>query len=145
MCLLAYLHTSSPIGRESAVFGTTHIVECTGILRNDVQRSSQRTEGTAIDTVTVCGTVDFGSRAMDRGMDHVGGAVEQSYRTTTDDIALMVDLNQVRPLDLGEGHTERIDPESRRIHWIPNCDMSRNAFVEAIFAEDPECSGKSAL
>jgi hypothetical protein len=144
MVLKSFLSAYSLVDCQLAE-SATHIVECTGILRDNVQRSSQRAKGTAMDTVTVRRTVDFGSRGMDGRVDHVGSTIQQPNRSAANDFTVMVDMNQIRPLDLGEGDTERVDPEGGGIDRVPDGDVACDAFVEAEFAKDSECSGEAAF
>ena len=48
-----------------------------------------------------------------------------------DDLAGVIDADQVRHLDLAEVHSERIDPEGIGEFRISCRDMTRHAFVEA--------------
>jgi hypothetical protein len=51
-------------------------------------------------------------------MNHESRCVEQTIRSTIDDLAGMVDLNQIGSLDQRESSAEWIHPECRRVNWV---------------------------
>lgn len=85
------------------------------------------------------------SRRVDRRVYHVGRRVQQTNRTSVDDLAAVVDLDKVGGLDQGKRDAERVHPEGGRVDWIPECDVAGDSFVEAILAEDTEGGCQSSL
>lgn len=52
------------------------------------------------------------------------------------DVAFVVDPQQVAFVDEIEVDAERIDPEGGRVDWITDSDVASEAFVETVVAED---------
>ena len=83
-----------------------------------------------------------------RGGDHVGprrvhlrvdrerGAVH--HRVALDDLAGVVDADQVGDADVLEVHPERVDPEVVEVLGVAHGDVAGDALVEAELAEQPE-------
>lgn len=71
----------------------TYVVESTGILRDDIERSAQRAKRPSIDTMTVCSAIHLGPCFMDSGMNHKCSGIQQSVLSTRDDLAMVVDLD----------------------------------------------------
>jgi hypothetical protein len=99
-------------------------------------------------------------------MDHVCGSVEQTDLAAINDLALGIDENKIRGLDQRESYTKRINPEVGRLNWVlrtvsicvllpyfdcilldaySKCNVPGNTLVEAVFAENAECSSESSL
>lgn len=78
-------------------------------------------------------------------MDHVGGCVEQSAVPAVDYLAGMVDEDEVRLVDEGEGHAERVHPETVWVNGVAERDVPGDAFVETVFAEDAEGGRETAF
>lgn len=95
--------------------------------------------------MTMRRTVDLWPCGMDRRVDHVRRGIEQPAGAARDDLPVVVDLDEIGRLDLGEGDAEGVDPEGGRVDGVAQGDVARDAFVEAILAEDAECGGQSAL
>lgn len=68
-------------------------MESTGILRDDIKRSTQRAKRPSMKTMTVRSAVDIGSCFMDSGMDHKCSGVQQSVLSTCNDLSMVVDLD----------------------------------------------------
>lgn len=68
-------------------------MESTGILRDDIEGSTQRAKRPSIETMTVSSAVHFGSCFMDSGMDHKCSGIQQSILPTCNDLAMVVDLD----------------------------------------------------
>ena len=71
-------------------------------------------------------------------MNHERSGVQQPHVPAIDDFSLVVHLDEITLFDEGEGDTEWIDPERGWIDGIAECDMPRNALVEAISACTPD-------
>ena len=54
---------------------------------------------------------DVRSRMMNGMMNHVCGGIEQADLTSVDDLAILIDADEVRRLDERERNPKRIDPE----------------------------------
>lgn len=98
-----------------------------------------------MNTVRVRRAHDIWPSRMDGRMDHKRRSVQHTIRPTSNDGTFMIDLDQIGRLDQGESETERIHPKGRGIDGIANGDVSRDAFVEAVFAEDAEGGSEAAL
>ena len=61
-----------------------------------------------------------------------------------DDVAAVVDADQVRGTHVRERHAERVDPERVRLDRVARGDVTRNAFLEAELREQPE-TGRQPL
>jgi len=98
-------------------------------------------------------------------MDHECSCVEELHWTALDDLALLADANEVGRLDHGKGDSERIHPKGICLYRIlhdteyhqldtagkssagpyPDSDMSGDALVETVFAEDTKRRSQSAF
>jgi hypothetical protein len=94
------------------------VVEGAGVLGDDVEFLAEGAEGPAVDAVAVGGAEDVRSRLVDRGVNHVGGGVEEAAGAAIDDLTGVVDLDEVAGFDEGEGYAEGIDPEGCGIDGI---------------------------
>lgn len=88
------------------------------ILRYSVQLPPQRTEGSSVHAVAVCGSNNVWSRLVDRGVYHESRGVEKPDFTTVNDLASLGYLDQVRSLDQGEGDAEWVYPEGGRVNGV---------------------------
>jgi hypothetical protein len=61
-------------------------------------------------------------------VDHEGRGIEEAAGPAVDDISGVVDLDQIRGLDLREGDAEGVYPEGARVDWIPKGDVPCYAF-----------------
>ena len=90
-----------------------------------------------------------------RGRDHVGtrrvhlrvdrerGAVD--HRVALDDLAGVVDADQVGDADVLEVHPERVDPEAVEVLGVAHGDVPGDALVEPELAEQAERRGEALL
>lgn len=135
-------------GEHDAVVVLVHhmvVVECTCVLCKGVQLPAQCTECAAVDTVTVCSGVDVGSRLVDLAVDHERGFVEEPVLAAVEDVALLVDQNEVGFVDQAEGVAEWVHPEAVRVYRVAHCNVTCYSFVESVFAEDAEGGGEAAF
>jgi len=80
------------------------VVEGAGVLGDGVEGAAEGAEGAAVDAVRVRGAEDVGARAVHGVVDHVGGGVEEAVvGSAGDDLAQVVDLDEVAGFDEGEG------------------------------------------
>src|SRR5262245_9753954 len=77
-----------------------------------------------------------GARRMNRRMNREGGGVD--HVSAFDDLAFVVDQDQIRDANLAEIHAERIDPEMVRLFGVARSDVPRDAFVKSEFGEETE-------
>jgi hypothetical protein len=100
---------------------------------------------------------------MNRGVDHVCRRVEQTAWASVDDLALVVYEDQIRGLDQTECDTKGVHPEGCGVDRVlaevsglvavmmlvertyTQGDMSGNAFIVSVLAENTECGGQPAL
>lgn len=71
------------------------IVESASVLSQRIQLASQRTECAAINGVAVSSTVDIRPRSMNGRVNHVGGGVEETAFASIDDLAGVVDQDEI--------------------------------------------------
>lgn len=110
-------------------------------------------------------TDDVWTSGVNGRVDHVRCLVEKTHFATINDFAGMIDQldrnpvsvehitnigngfthDQITLVNVREGNSERVDPETIRIYRVPHCDMACNAFVEAIFAEDAKRCGQATF
>lgn len=121
------------------------VVESARVLRQRLQLPAQSAESPAVDAVAVGGAHDVRPRLVDRRVDHVGGRVEQAVGPAVDHFARVVDQDEVGLGDQAEGPAEGVHPEAVRLHGVAQRDVACHAFVEAVFAEDPEGGGQAAF
>ena len=85
--------------QEARGGGGAYIKKSTRILRNNIQRPAQRTKRPPMDTMTMRRTHHLRACRVDRRMDHERRGVEQPVRSAGDDLAFVVNLDQVRGFD----------------------------------------------
>jgi hypothetical protein len=73
----------------------TVLVEGAAVLGDDVEVAAERAECTAMDAVTVGHAVDLWPRRMNGMVNHVGGTVQQATVAALDDVALVVDPDEI--------------------------------------------------
>lgn len=78
---------------QGVVSKKTYIVESTGILRDDIERSAQRAKRPSVETMTVRSAVHLGPCLMDSRVDHKCSGIQHSILSTRNDLAMVVDLN----------------------------------------------------
>jgi hypothetical protein len=105
-----------------------YIVERARILGNDIQRSAQRAERSAMKTMAVRRTNNIRSSSVDCGMNHVCRGVEQADLASIDDLPFMIHANQIRRLDLRECYAEWIDPKGVRFDGVAQRDMAGHTY-----------------
>ena len=107
------------------------VVESAGILRDRVDVATECTEGAAIDGVRVCDAVYFGTGCVDCMMDHVcwrkrkvnrqnlglgrnkhTRCIQKTDRSAIDNLAILIDENQIRSFQKWPCDSKRIDPET---------------------------------
>lgn len=138
------------------------VVERARVLCDGVEFPTEGAEGSAVDGVRVCRAHNVGSRFVNRMVDHICRSVEESDFSTVNDLAGVIDQDEIRGLDQAERDAKGIDPERSRVDWIlgcvsngtlqsersdaySQCDVSGHTLVKAIFAKDSERSGKPTL
>lgn len=104
----------------------------TSVLRDRVQRPPERAEAPPVHGVAVGGGDDVRAGVVDGAVDHEGGGVEQPAVAAVDDLALVVDADQVRGVDERERDAERVHPERVRLDRVAQRDVASDAFVEAV-------------
>ena len=76
-------------------------------------------------------------------MDDERGAVDGLV--AVDDVAVVVDQDQVADLDVAEAHAERVDPEVVGELGVAHRDVAGDALAEADAAEDAQRAGQLLL
>ena len=71
----------------------TYIVESTGILRDDIERSAQRAKRPSMETMAVSSAVHLGPCLMNSGVDHKCSGIQHSILSARNDLAIVVDLD----------------------------------------------------
>ena len=117
--------------------------EDAGVLRDRVELSTERGEGLAVDRVGVGRGDDVGPRGVDGRVDDERRAIDRAL--ALDDLAVVVDENQVRDADVAEVHPEGVDPEVVEQFGVARRDVPGDAFGEAELAEDAQRAGESLL
>lgn len=95
--------------------------------------------------MAMCSSHDIWSSLMDSRVDHECRRIQQSVLSASNHLALLVDMDEVRPLDEGEGKSKRVHPESIRLDRVANSDVPGYALIESVFAKDAECCCQTAL
>lgn len=117
---------------------TTHIMKRTSILRNSIQLLPQRAIRPSVNRVRMRRAHDVGSRLVHRVVDYVPGDIQEPVLAAVDDLALLVDEDQVGCFDQAERGAEGVHPEGVRVYGVAECDVAGDAFIQAVFAEDAE-------
>ena len=102
---------------EVAVDGKI-VVEGARVLRDGVDRSTERTERAAIYGMAVGGRVDVRTGVVDGGVDAVCGGVEEPCGAAADDLAGVGDVDEIGRLDEGECDAEGVHPERIRVDGV---------------------------
>lgn len=82
-----------------AIINHMIIMERTRILRQRINLSAQRAPRPAVDGMAVRGAVDVRARRVDRGVNHVGGGVEEAAFAAVNDLARVVYEDEVGFVD----------------------------------------------
>lgn len=113
------LAVTEGLGNPPALFGVDYnalevgvyrvrLVESQGVLGDHVELPAERREGLARNAVGVAGRCHVGAGLVDFGVDGESGAV--GGLVTLDNVAVLVAEDEVRDLDEGEVHGERVEP-----------------------------------
>ena len=86
---------------------------------------------------------DVGAGLVDRRVDHERGPVHR--RVALDDLALVVDEEQIADAHLAEALAERVDPEVVGALRVAHRDVPGDALGEAEPAEDAQRAGELGL
>lgn len=117
---------------------STHIMKHTSILRNSIQLLPQRAKRPSVKRVRVRRAHDVGSRLVHRVVDYVPSDIQEPVLTAVDNLALLVDEDQVRCFDQAERGAEGVHPEGAWVYGVTERDVAGDAFLQAVFAEDAE-------
>ena len=104
------------------------LVERAHVLGDRIEQPPERRPRLAVDRVRVGRRDDVGARGMDLAVDRERGPFP---RAPLDDVALVVDEDQVGDPDVREVHAERVDPEVVEPLRVAGGDVPGDAFVEA--------------
>lgn len=94
------------------------IVESASVLSQRIQLASERTECATINGVAVSSTVDIRSRSMNGRVNHVGGSVEETAFASIDDLAGVIDQDEIRLVDERKCHAKGVHPEAILCRYI---------------------------
>ena len=119
------------------------LVEVAGVLGDGVELAPQGRPGLAVGRMRVGGGDHVGTGGVDPGVDGEGGPVERAL--TLDDLALVIDEEEVRGLDGAEVLAQAIHPEAVGVLGITGGDVAGHPFVEAVLGEDAEGGGEPLL
>ena len=118
-------------------------VERARVLRQRIERAPQRRPALAVDRVGVRRGDDVGAGGVHLAVDHERRRVHRPV--ALDDLAVVVDEDEVLHPDLLEVHGERVDPEVVEQLGIAGRDVAGDALVEAELAEQAERRGQPLL
>jgi hypothetical protein len=76
---------------------------------------------------------------MDGRMDQIGRSIEQPVRATPDNVAIVINLDEIGSFDLGKRNSKGVDPEGRSVDWIAKGDVACDTLVEAMLGKDSKC------
>ena len=93
--------------------------------------------------VAVRGGDHVGTRLVDRRVDHERGTVDRP--AAVDDVAGVVDQEQVADPHVAEAHAERVDPEVVGELGVADRDVPGDAFAEPDATEDAQRAGQLLL
>lgn len=77
-----------------------------------------------MQTMTMRSAKHIGPSVMNRRVDHECRGIEHTVRTTVNDLAVVIDLDQVRFRHQRECTTERVYPEGLRINGVSESDVT---------------------
>lgn len=121
------------------------VVERTTVLRKTVQLPAQRAPSPSINTMTVRRAHNIGPRFMDGTVDHIRRSVQESILSTSDHFAGVVDENEVGLVHQAESAAEGVHPETIGLDGVAEGDVTCDALVVAVFAEDAEGGCEAAF
>ena len=119
------------------------LVEDAGVLGERGERDAERGERLAVRRVRVGGGDDVGPGLVDRRVDHERGPVDRL--AAVDDVAVVVDEDQVADAHVAEAEAERVDPEVVGELGVAHGDVAGDALAEAEAAEDAQRAGELLL
>ena len=131
LALLGVEHDAGVVVEQRVV-----VVERADVLGQRVEEPAERRPRLAVHRVRVGGRDHVGPGGVDLRVDRERGAVDR--RVALDDLALVVDQDQVGDPDVAEVHAERVDPEVVEVLGVAGRDVAGDALVEAEPAEQPE-------
>ena len=118
-------------------------VEGAVVLADGLDRATGRGPGAAEGRVRVDGGDDVVAAGVQLGVDREGGGVQRAF--ALDDVAVEVDLQEIRGLDASPGDAERIRPEAIAVDGVAHGDVAGDPVVVAVFREDPTGAGEPRL
>lgn len=121
------------------------VVESTSVLSQSVDLAAQRAPCTTVHRVTVSSTDDIRTSGVHGSVDHVCCGVEQAALASIDDLAGVVDQNQVGLIDERESDSEGVDPEAIWVDGVAKSDVAGYTLIETIFAEDAESGRETSF
>jgi hypothetical protein len=118
-------------------------VEGAGVLRQGIEGAAQRRPRLAVDGVGVGGRHHVGAGGVDLRVDGEGGGVDRPV--AHDDLAAVVDQNEVLDADELEAHPEWVDPEVVGALGVSYGDVTGEPLVEPEVSEQSERGGEALL
>lgn len=115
------------------------LVEGAGVLGEGFEALGGGGQGLAVHGVAVGGADDVRAGLVDGGVDREGRTVDAV--AALDDLAVVVDEQQVADLDVLEGDAEGVDPEVVGELGVAGGDVAGDALLEAEAAEDAQRGG----
>ena len=82
---------------------------------------------------------------MNSAVNHKRRRVQQADLPARNHLPRMIDLDKVAALHEREGDAKGVDPEGVGVDGVADGDVSGDAFVETVFAEDAQGGGEAAL
>lgn len=150
------------IGQDRATVAVVDgqiIVEAQGILVQHLNGTAETRKGFPVHGVGVTRRVQIRPCLVNLTVDGKRRSVDGMLGPSGNDFAALVDQHQIRHLDHGEVHAQRINPEMfyrllvsvvvdfgfvRRtwIDWISQRDVPCNTLIKPLFGKDPERHGQ---
>ena len=78
-------------------------------------------------------------------MDHECGEVENTVFSSFDDLSLVIDSNEIAFPDQAESYSKWVDPKRRWFNRISEGDMTSNALIKTMLAEDSKSCCESTF
>lgn len=103
------------------------LVESTGILSGNVKWTAQRAERPTVNAVTVAGNVDIGPGSVNGAVNHKGSGIEKPALAAVNDLAVVVDQNEIGSFNQRESNSKWIDPEVVRVDGITEGNVALRA------------------
>ena len=137
LALFGVEHHAGVVVEERVVF-----VEGAGVLRERIEEATERRPRLAVDRVRVRGGDHIRTGRVHGRVDGERGGVHHGF--ALDDLALVVDADEVGRADVAEAHAEGVHPEVVQVLGVTGGDVAGDALFEAELAEEPE-PGREAL